>query len=284
MKDQEKLPAGLYMVSTPIGNLEDLSFRAVRVLRESDWIAAEDTRETRKLLDSQGITTELISLHEHSSPRKIAELAARLQNGETGAYVSDAGTPGICDPGAELVVAAAASGVRITPIPGASAPIALLSASGFSSSEFRFCGFFPREKKEREEWGSQALRDGGLRVFFESPHRIRECLKFLAKEFPSQPLVVGRELTKRFETITRGSCQEVEALLSSDEPRGEYVLVLELPAAALEAAGLKEPELLALLTELASLGGNQKTLTRVAISHGLAKNAAYELVLKVLGK
>jgi 16S rRNA (cytidine1402-2'-O)-methyltransferase len=280
MKDQEKLQPGLYMVSTPIGNLEDLSFRACRVLANCQWIAAEDTRETRKLLDSQGIKTELISLHEHTSQRKIEELSHRLAHGETGAYVSDAGTPGLCDPGAELVAAAARLQVPVIPVPGPSAPIALLSACGFSGSKFSFRGFFPRENRERIAWAKQAAASGGLQLFFESPHRIKECLEFLAGNFSAAPLVVGRELTKKFETITRGLAAEVAQKLLLEEPRGEYVLALDLPEAQEKATALGAGEISSLLTELAALGASQKTLTRVGISHGLAKNAAYELALK----
>lgn len=280
MKDQEN-PC-LYMVSTPIGNLSDLSQRAIETLNKVNWIAAEDTRQTRKLLDSQGIHKELVSLHEHSGEKKIQDLVRRLKEGESGAYVSDAGTPGICDPGAELTLAAAAQAITVVPIPGASAPIALLSVCGFSSSEFTFRGFFPREKKQREEWSAKARAAGGVQVFFESPHRIRECLRFLGEAVPDQPLVIGRELTKKFETIHRGTARGLEQKLGSEEPRGEYVLALELPPAEPDAIDL--PKIGELLQELHGLGANQKTLLRVAMSHGLAKNAAYELALKTLGK
>lgn len=281
-KDQEKLPPGLYMVSTPIGNLEDLSFRAVRVLGGAHWVAAEDTRESRKLLDSQGISTELISLHEHSGPKRIEELVERLKAGESGAYVSDAGTPGLCDPGAELVATAAEAGVAVYPIPGASAPVALLSVSGLKGSDFAFHGFFPREK--REEFLKKVGGRGGLHLFFESPHRIKDCLKALVKHYPEKQIVVGRELTKKFETIYRGSVAEVAERIGGEEPRGEYVLALDLGEAPEERAGLGEAEIRALLSELAALGASQKTLTRVAMSHGLAKNAAYSLALEILGK
>lgn len=270
------------MVSTPIGNLEDLSFRAVRVLQGAHWVAAEDTRESRKLLDSQGIQTELISLHEHSGPQKIEALVERLKAGETGAYVSDAGTPGLCDPGAELVAAAAAAGIAVYPIPGASAPVALLSVCGFAGSSFSFHGFFPREK--REDFLKRLGGRGGLHLFFESPHRIKECLKALDKQYPENKIVVGRELTKKFETIYRGSVAEVAGRIAAEEPRGEYVLALELGEAPEQKAGLSEAEVRALLFELAGMGSSQKTLTRVAMSHGIPKNAAYALALEILGK
>lgn len=284
MKGQAKEPGTLYLVATPIGNLEDLTFRAPRVLKEVSWIGAEDTRESRKLLDSQGIQTELISFHEHSGPARVEALVHRLAGGESGAYISDAGTPGICDPGAPLVRAAAEAGIKVVPLPGASAPVALLSVSGFESSEFTFRGFFPREKAERREWADLARSMGGLHVFFESPHRIREALEFLAEAFPARPLVLGRELTKKFETIHRGTCAELSKRLGEEEPRGEYVLALDAGPAEARNAGLREEELVSLLAELAALGAGQKILLRVAISHGQAKNSAYAMALKALGK
>ncbi len=296
MKDQEKdhnlaeLPPGLYMVSTPIGNLEDLSARAVRVLSAAHWIAAEDTRETRKLLESGGpTTTKLISLHEHSGPNKIGDLVRRLQEpGAIGVYVSDAGTPGICDPGADLVSAAVAAGIPVVPVPGPSAPIALLSVSGFFSSKFTFHGFFPREKKDRETWAQQALQLGGLHVFFESPHRIKDCLDFLAKAIPTTSdqaqapaqIVVGRELTKRFESIYRGTISQVAEMLP--EPRGEYVVALDLGNTKTASSAQDEEKIRPVLAELAALGAGQKILVRVGMSHGLSKNTAYDLALQIL--
>lgn len=279
MKGQEEaLTPGLYMVATPIGNLEDLGFRALRVLGQADWIAAEDTRESRKILEAHGLSTPLISFHEHSNPRKAQELVEKLQQGERGAYISDAGTPGISDPGAVLVKAAAEAGIPVHPVPGASAPVALLSASGFSATAFKFHGFFPREKKERESWAERAESEGGVHVFFESPHRFRETGQFLATRFAHKDCVVGRELTKRFETITRGSAAKVAELLAKEEPRGEYVVALDLGAPKSEEKSVAEVE--ELLKELGQNGASQRVLTRVAMSHGMAKNAAYDLALK----
>lgn len=284
MKGQEKEPAALYLVATPLGNLEDLSFRALRVFREVAWIAAEDTRISAKLLQLQSISTPLVSFHEHSGNGRVEFLLQRLKAGESGAYISDAGTPGICDPGAPLVRAAAEAGIPVIPVPGPSAPVALLSVSGFEGSEFTFRGFFPRENADRRRWAARAEGAGGLQVFFESPHRIKETLLFLAARFPARNLVLGRELTKKFESIHRGTCQEVAARLENEEPRGEYVLALELPAAEDQPASLNEEALDGLLAELAALGANQKILVRVGLSHGLAKNAAYARALKSLGK
>lgn len=280
----EQLSRGLYVVATPIGNLEDLGFRALRVLEHATWIAAEDTRETRKLLDHYGVKGTLHSLHEHSTRARVNELVESLQNGGVGAYVSDAGTPGLCDPGAALVQACAAAMIPVYPVPGASALVSLLSVAGFEESAFAFHGFFPRENKDREAWAAKAVQVGGLQAFFESPHRARETLQFLARFFPEAPLVVGRELTKRFETITRGSAQSVAEALAADEPRGEYVMALLLPAAGEVRAGLPEEEIQKLVKELAQLGAGQKVLLKTAMSHGMRKNEAYKLSLEALEK
>lgn len=286
MKHQEEeLQSGLYMVATPVGNLEDLSARALRILSKVDWIAAEDTRETKKLLHAFNIHTQLISLHEFSSEQKIQKLVEKLSHGEKGAYVSDAGTPGICDPGADLVKMASEKNIKVIPVPGASAPVILLSASGFAASAFTFHGFFPREKSERESWLKRAVHIGGLQVFFESPHRVRESMEFLAGKYSQCQVVMGRELTKRFETITRGTLASALELLQKEEPRGEYVIALELPSQDSEATNkITSQELLEHLTQLAELGANQKILTQAAIAHGFSKNEAYDLALKALKK
>lgn len=284
MKDQADLieSSALYMVATPIGSLEDLSFHALRVLKQCDWIAAEDTRETKKLLAAYEINTATVSLHQHSGARKVGELVERLKGGQRGAYVSDAGTPGISDPGAELAAAARAAGIPVHPVPGASAPVALLSVAGFAETAFTFHGFFPREKRDRLAWLEQA-RSSGIQVhlFFESPHRFREALAFLNETSPEAELVVGRELTKKFETIRAGAVAELNRIYQGEEPRGEYVLALRFPAAETDEQ-VVEDKVKALLAELAALGASRKVLTRVGISQGLAKNRAYALSLELL--
>jgi 16S rRNA (cytidine1402-2'-O)-methyltransferase len=275
------LAPALYVVATPIGNLEDLGFRALRVLRQCNWIAAEDTRQTRKLLDHYGIQAGVHSLHEHSTRARILELVEQLKGGGSGAYVSDAGTPGLCDPGPGLVSACVEAGVPVVPVPGASAPMALLSILGFSDTGFTFHGFLAREKKEREEWAERAEGIGGLQVFFETPHRILGALEFLRARFPERPAVVGRELTKRFETITRGTCESVARELAAEEPRGEYVLAVSLPAA--EKTEPSAESFRGFVKELAELGASQKVLVRALVSHGLRKNEAYRLALEVGG-
>lgn len=282
---EKPLEPGLYMVGTPIGNLEDLGFRALRVLKHAAWVAAEDTREAAKLLQAYGIRTKVVSIHEHSTASRIAEYAGSLSDGKSlGAYISDAGTPGLCDPGAELVKACVEGGVKVYPVPGPSALMALLSVSGFRQSGFSFAGFFPRERKDREDWAKAAGSAGGLHFFFESPHRIHSALEFLASRFPEAALVVGRELTKRFETLTRGTCHEVAEALLPVEPRGEYALGLELPAMEAGAAALREEEVVAFVKELAQLGAGQKVLVRAAMSHGMRKNEAYRMALELLAK
>lgn len=293
---ERPLEPGLYMVGTPIGNLEDLGFRALRALRAARVVAAEDTREAAKLLAHYGIQTKVVSIHENSTKSRIEEVvnvirgkgtesASSLREGSAiCAYISDAGTPGLCDPGAELVKACVEAGVAVHPVPGPSALMALLSVSGFRDSGFRFHGFFPRERKDRDAFAKGAAAEGGAHFFFESPHRIHACLEFLAGAFPQAPLVVGRELTKRFETITRGTCAEVAAELLAKEPRGEYALGLSLPAGAQGQGALREAEVVELVKELALLGAGQKVLVRVAMSHGMRKNEAYRLALELLAK
>lgn len=278
MKDQEEvLKPGIYMVATPIGNLEDLSPRALKVLKAVDWIAAEDTRETKKLLDRYGIEAELVSYHEHSSHERLNSLMGRLRSGESGAYVSDAGAPGISDPGAKIVEKAHQEGLSVIPIPGASAPITLLCASGFDASSFTFHGFFPREKKDREEWLDGSLAVGGLHVFFESPHRVVGALEFLAGRVPDSEIVMGRELTKFYETIVRDSVLNVLELLQKKEPKGEFVFVLSLEKKVDDSHG----KAMQLMKDLAAAGAPHKALLRAGIVLGMPKNMAYEFALQL---
>ncbi|MGZ3694368.1 MAG: 16S rRNA (cytidine(1402)-2'-O)-methyltransferase, partial [Bdellovibrionota bacterium] len=246
--------------------------------------AAEDTRETKKLLNAYDISTATVSLHEHSGPRKVAELVERLKAGDIAAYVSDAGTPGISDPGAELAAAARKAGISVYPVPGASAPVALLSIAGFQETAFTFHGFFPRDTAERRSWINEACASGGIHVFFESPHRIDDAMSFLEKESPETEIIIGRELTKKFETVTSGTVAEVAEILRKEEGRGEYVAALNFPKPEPENEEQIAESIRGLLQELAELGANQKLLTRVAMSHGVAKNRAYAMGLEILKK
>lgn len=215
------------MVATPIGNLEDVSPRALRVLGEVAVIAAEDTRVTRKLLTHHGLRTPLTSYHAHSEDRKAAVLVERLLAGEAVALVSDAGTPGISDPGAELVRAAIQAGIRVEPVPGPSAVVAVLSASGLDPSRFLFHGFLPRARGEQRK-ALQALRPlPHTLVFYEAPHRVAATLRALREELGDRRAVVAREVTKKFEEFRRGPLSELEAAFSEAAPRGECVLAVE---------------------------------------------------------
>jgi 16S rRNA (cytidine1402-2'-O)-methyltransferase len=214
----------LYVVATPIGNLEDITLRAVRVLREVSVIAAEDTRRTAKLLHHFGITTRTTSFHEHNTSRRMPELLGRLRSGESVALVSDAGTPLLSDPGLELIRECIAAGVAIEPVPGPSAPLAALVASGFPAEPLTILGFAPSRAIDRKAW-FVALEDlAHTVVFFETPHRIQASLKAAAGILGDRPLFVARELTKLHQEFLRGRAIELVERLSS--PRGEFTVVV----------------------------------------------------------
>jgi len=214
----------LFIVATPIGNLEDITLRALRILGEVDVIAAEDTRHTSRLLNHYHITTPMLSLHEHNERGRIDTILARLADGQSVALVSDAGTPLVSDPGAELVAAARAADVRVEAIPGASALLVALVASGMADGEFTFLGFPPRKRHERLAWLRRAAAEPRTLIIYEAPHRIRESLADMAEAFGDRPVVLARELTKIHEEFTRGTARTL--LDAVDSPRGEYVLIV----------------------------------------------------------
>lgn len=229
----------LYVVATPIGNLSDITLRALEVLAAVDIIAAEDTRRSRGLLDRHGIDTPLTSLHEHNEEARSAELVARLTDGASVALVSDAGTPLISDPGYRLVSAAHDAGVRVVPIPGASAVPAALSVAGIATDRFVFEGFLPARANRRRERLELLAREPRTLVFFESPHRLRASLVDMRESLgASRMLTVARELTKQFETLYRGSMDQVIEAVEADRAatKGELVIVVagagELPVLA----------------------------------------------------
>jgi 16S rRNA (cytidine1402-2'-O)-methyltransferase len=269
----------LYLIATPIGNLEDITARALRLLREVDVIAAEDTRVTRKLLAHFDIHTPLISYHAHSSAGRQDALVSRLLAGESVAVVSDAGTPCISDPGMELVAEVAAAGVRIDPIPGASAPLCALIASGLPTGRFVFEGFLPRTKPDFRERVRQLAKEERTTVLFEAPPRLIETLKALASACgDDRPASVGRELTKKFEEHVRGSLAEVIAHFQETPPRGECVIVVGGASPQPEEA----PNPDALLLKALADGSSPKDAARsVSVATGLAKNALYQRVLEL---
>ncbi len=219
----------LYIVATPIGNLEDISPRAQRLLSEVDAIAAEDTRHSRKLLDHLGIHTPMFAVHEHNEREMSHKILERLQNGESIALIADAGTPLISDPGYVLVNEARAVGLEVVPVPGASALITALSAAGLPTDRFIFEGFLPSKKLAREKHLQSLAHESRTLVFYESPHRIVASIEAMLAAFGgSRRLVLARELTKRFETFIVGSLDEVLERVSVDEDqqRGEFVIIV----------------------------------------------------------
>ncbi|WP_046216576.1 16S rRNA (cytidine(1402)-2'-O)-methyltransferase [Paenibacillus wulumuqiensis] len=228
----ENHPAGeagvLYLVATPIGNLEDMTYRAVRTLQECDILAAEDTRQTRKLLSHFEITPrKLVSYHEHNKKASGPELIRLICEGQNLALVSDAGLPAISDPGQELVQLALEQGVRVVPIPGANAALSALIASGLSTDRFTFIGFLPRDARGQEEVLQGARAAEGTLLFYESPHRVIKTLNAMLEHLGNRHIVLARELTKRHEEWVRGTIQEALAWLEEHPPLGEYCIVLE---------------------------------------------------------
>ena len=219
----------LFVVATPIGNLEDITLRALRVLREVDLIAAEDTRRTAKLLTHYAIPTASISFHEHNTRSRLSQLLARLEGNASVALVTDAGMPGISDPGVELVQAALERGITVDVIPGASAPLTAAVASGFPLDPLTIFGFPPVKGRARTEWLEQVAGIPHSVSFFEAPHRIQKTLGELGRLLGNRPILLGRELTKAHQEFIRGSAQEL--IGQTTDPRGEYTVVIGPKAA-----------------------------------------------------
>lgn len=277
----EKNTGTLYLCATPIGNLEDMTLRGVRVLKEAAVIAAEDTRHTRKLLSHFDIHTPLVSYHEHNKAARGPELVARLLAGEDVAVVSDAGLPGISDPGADLVRLALAAGAPVTPVPGANAALAALVASGLDTGMFLFVGFLPRAVKRRRELFASLAELPYTLIFYESPHRLAATLTELAAAFGERPAVVGRELTKKFEEFARGPLSELGSRFAAQAPRGEITLVVAGgtgKVAAMPAAAQDEPA--AAVAKLVAAGTAKKeAIRRVAAERGLPRREVYQAVV-----
>ena len=229
----------LFLVATPIGNLEDVTRRALRTLSEVSAVAAEDTRRTRRLLAHYGITAPVVSLFEHNERQRIPRLVERLRAGESLALVTDAGSPGIADPGYRLARAASEAGLRVESVPGPSALIAALQVSGLPTDRFTFAGFLPVKPGARRRMLEELAERRETVVVFEAPHRIEKALADLEQVWGSRPIALARELTKTFEQVLRGSAAEVRAALGAEQRRGEMVLVLSglnfAPAAESEA-------------------------------------------------
>jgi 16S rRNA (cytidine1402-2'-O)-methyltransferase len=271
------------MVATPIGNLADMTSRAQAVLAQVDVIAAEDTRHTGQLLAALGIRKQMISLHDHNEAERAAELVARLRAGASMAYVSDAGTPAISDPGALLVAAAAAAEIPVVSVPGASSVLTAIAGSGLDvRNGFTFMGFIPVANKSRQAWLMELSNAQRVSVFFEAPHRIVETLSWLAEAFPERQLVLAKELTKLHERYVRGSTTFVLAALleNTDWQRGEFVLLLDgvrvKQTIESEVSLSVQAVLLPLLSELSL---SQAVKLTCAIT-GQKKKAVYDLALQ----
>ena len=228
MRDSSPSAGGgtLFLVATPIGNLEDITQRALRVLREVAVVAAEDTRRTRRLLDHFGIPARVVSLFEHNERARVPALLGRLAGGESVAVVTDAGSPGVSDPGYPLVRAAVGAGIRVESVPGASAVIAALQVSGLPTDAFTFVGFLPIKSGARRRRLEELSARRETVVAFESPHRVEAALVDLEAVWGGRPIALARELTKTFEEVLRGTAREVRAALTPEKRRGEMVLVL----------------------------------------------------------
>ncbi|HEY6374041.1 MAG TPA: 16S rRNA (cytidine(1402)-2'-O)-methyltransferase [Edaphobacter sp.] len=277
--DQDQpLAPGLYLVATPIGNLEDITLRALRILRSADRIACEDTRQTQKLLNHFEIRTPTISYHMHNEGPRSEELIEALKQGARIAVVSDAGTPGIADPGTQIAAAAIAAGIPVFPIPGANAAISALIASGLPTESFSFHGFLPSKAGQRKTFLEEIPHTGeATHIFYETPHRILEALGDIEAVFgPTQPVVIARELTKLHEEFLRGPAADLRTQLS-DRPsvRGEIVLLLA-PSAETHATAQRP----SIATEVATLMQSEnltekEALKRVARERGIGKSEAY---------
>jgi 16S rRNA (cytidine1402-2'-O)-methyltransferase len=273
------MPGTLYVVATPIGNLEDVTLRALRILREASVIAAEDTRRTSRLLQHYSISTPTTSLHAHNEEAKTPRLIERLLGGESVALVSDAGTPAVSDPGARLVAAAHQAGVRVEPIPGPSAAIAAISASGMGGEGFLFAGFPPARASARIAWLGRLVGETRPVVLYEAPHRIKATLEDLLAVFGDRKLALGRELTKAHEDlVVRPTSEHLAAV---GEGRGEYTLVIGPDESTGSQPDLPQPKALfdefGLLIEEEGLG-RREAIKRLALKYGLSARAVYSMV------
>lgn len=270
----------LYLCPTPIGNLEDITYRTVRCLREADIIAAEDTRHTRQLLSAYDIDTPLLSYHEHNKAEKGPQLIDMLREGKMIALVSDAGMPAICDPGSDLVHLAIEADIPIVPLPGANAGLTGLIASGMDTTRFTFIGFLPKTKKHRLPVLENIKKYEGTLIFYEAPHRIQTVLSELIEMLGDRQAVICRELTKRYEQYMRGSLQQVKEELAVQGVRGEFVILVAGAAAAEEHGPASDGDYASLVRELMEQGIDKKEAVRmVAKRCDVPKRSVYQAVI-----
>ena len=272
------MPGRLYVVATPIGNLEDITYRAVRVLREADLVACEDTRQTHKLLEHYGIHKPTVSYHEHNEAQRAEEVVERLQGGAIVALVSDAGMPLISDPGYRLVKGAIANGIPVQPVPGPSAAMAALSASGLPTDSFRFCGFLPAKTGQRRRALELLAGETATLIFYEAPHRILEVLEDIEQVMGPRPVVVARELTKIHEEFLRGTAAEIRAQLAGrDAVKGEITLMIGKSAGPMPDDTPLDEAVDALVRDGMP---RMDAIKEVARRRGLSKRQVYGLLLR----
>jgi 16S rRNA (cytidine1402-2'-O)-methyltransferase len=274
----------LYVVATPIGNLEDMTPRALRVLSEADLIAAEDTRHSGKLLRHFGIGTKTEAIHEHNERSQVPRLVEILKDGKSIAFITDAGTPLVSDPGFHLVRAARQAGIRVVPVPGACAAIAALSAAGLPSDRFVFEGFPPARSAARRAVFDKLREESRTLIFYESPHRILESLKDMSEVFgPGREAVLARELTKQFETLRAGGLEELLEWVGRDanQQLGEFVILIHgVPRAEREVVDEAAERVLRVLLEELPVSQAAALAARIT---GLKKNKLYEYALALKG-
>ncbi len=271
----------LYLCATPIGNLADITYRAVEMLRTADVIAAEDTRHTRGLLAHYDIHTPMTSYHEHNKETKGAELIARMQAGDTVVCVSDAGLPGIADPGGDLARRAIAAGIRVTPLPGANAALSALICAGLPLEGFTFVGFLPRKEKKRREVLARVAAYPETLIFYEAPHRLKETLAALADGLGEERRAcAARELTKKFEEFRRTTLGELHTYYNENEPRGEFVLIVAGAEESAGAADAAETTLMECYEAYIAKGLDKKeAMRRTAQELGISRRDVYQAVL-----
>ncbi len=269
----------LYVVATPIGNLQDITLRALSVLKEVDLIAAEDTRHTLKLLNHFGIKKRLVSYWSEREKLKAPEITQRLNEGLSVALVSDAGTPGIQDPGRELVRLAIEAGIEVVAVPGPSASIAALSISGLETAEFTFIGFLPPKKTERSKKLKELAMEERTLIFYEAPHRLIEALSDMEEVFQERHAALAKELTKMHEEVVRGSIRDILTALENKKIAGEYVIVVEGRPERLGSPPVEEA--VAEVKALMKKGvGRKEAVKSVAKSYGLSKKELYDRSLQ----
>jgi 16S rRNA (cytidine1402-2'-O)-methyltransferase len=274
----------LYLVATPIGNLEDLTFRARRVLADADVIACEDTRHARLLLAHYGITTPLLSYHEQNEQGRAADLIRRLSAGEDVALISDAGTPALSDPGFPLIRDAIRAGITVVAVPGPSAALAALTVAGLPTDRFVFLGFLPRRSGERVRALEAVRALPWTLVIYEAPHRVTAVVHDLLAVLGDRRLAAARELTKRFEEVFRGTVSELQAHLAVHRPRGEFTLVVEGASGNVSAAFAPAAASAQMRALLRSGRSPKEAVAELMRTAGLPRREAYRVLLEVQGK